>query len=131
VDELRARTGLLIAASSLAVSFLGRPALAHAGTALVVLALVAFALSVVSSLYVLMPKSGLVFSLAGSALYEGLFDFRDDMAEVYRRVTYELDRFWESNDVRLQRLFLAFRVAAFALGVEVVLLLASVADNLS
>lgn len=131
LDELRARTGLLIAASSLAASFLGQPALAHAGTALVVLALLAFALSVGSSLYVLMPKRGLVFSLAGSVLYEGLFDFRDDMAEVYRRVTYELDRFWESNDVRLQRLFLAFRVAAIALGVEVVLLLASVADNLS
>lgn len=92
LDELRARAGLLIAASSLAASFLGQPALAHAGTALVVLALLAFALSVGSSLYVLMPKRGLVFSLAGSVLYEGLFDFRDDMAEVYRRVTYELDQ---------------------------------------
>ena len=95
------------------------------------MALGAFALSVVSSLYVLMPKRALVFSLAGSALYEGLFDFRDDMTEVYRRVTYDLDRFWEANDAKLQRLFLAFRVAAVALGIEVIVLLASVADNLS
>ena len=131
VDELRARTGLLIAASSLAASFLGQPALARAGTILTALALSAFAHSVASSLYVLIPKRGLVFSVAGSGLYEGLFEFRDDMTEVYRRMAYDLDRFWEANDRKLQRLFLAFTVAALALGAEVILLLSSIADTLS
>jgi hypothetical protein len=41
LDELRARTGLLIATSSLAASFLGRPALDAAPVAVGVLALAA------------------------------------------------------------------------------------------
>jgi hypothetical protein len=48
LNELRARTGLLLAASSLAASFLGRPAVDDDAFSLGVLALVAFALSAAS-----------------------------------------------------------------------------------
>ena len=63
-------------------------------------------------------------------MYEGLFEVRDDLGEVYRRLAYDLDRFWEDNDSELQRHFRAFRFAAGALAVEIVVLMAMVSDNL-
>lgn len=56
LNELRARTGLLLAASSLAASFLGRPAIERSTPVLVIVAFVAFALSLVASLYILLPN---------------------------------------------------------------------------
>ncbi len=63
-------------------------------------------------------------------MYEELYEFRDDMDEVYRRLAYDLDRFWEANDAAMQPLFSWFRRAAVALGAEVVLLFGSVSDTL-
>jgi hypothetical protein len=71
-----------------------------------------------------------VFSLVGSGLYEGLHGVKNDLAEVFRRLAYDLDRFWESNDDQLQKLFRAFRLAAIRLAVEIVALIAMVSDNL-
>src|SRR5215210_154823 len=62
LTELRARTGTLLTASSLIASFLGAQALARNGLSVwVVLALIAFGVSVVLSIYVLLPKDGLIF----------------------------------------------------------------------
>jgi hypothetical protein len=84
-----------------------------------------------ASVYILLPKSGtFIFALVGSGLYEGLFEVRDDLREVYRRLAYDLDRFWELNDRELQKLFRAFRVAAVALTAEIVVLMAMVGDTL-
>lgn len=68
--EIRAR-GMILAASSLGASFLGRPALDAEPIELVLLALLAFGVSVGSGLYVLLPKRELVFSLIGSRTYGG------------------------------------------------------------
>jgi hypothetical protein len=131
LDELRARTGLLLAASSLAISFVGRPAFQAADTLVVVLGLLAFAISVAASVYVLMPKARrFVFSLEGSAVFEELYEFRDDMPEVYRRLTYDLDRFWDENDAVMARLFRWFQIAAAALAAEIILLLTSLSGTL-
>src|SRR5262249_21746416 len=75
---IRARTGLVPAASSVAATFLGRAALDRGNGGLVVLRLVAFALSVAASLSVLLPKNNLVFAVSGTTLYEELCPFRDD-----------------------------------------------------
>lgn len=124
LDELRARTGILLAASSLAVSFAGRPAFENANHLVVALVLAAFAISVGASIYVLLPKRRkFVFALEGSAVYEELYEFSDDLPEVYRRLSYDLDRFWDDNDVVITRLFRGFWIAAVALALEVVLLL--------
>jgi hypothetical protein len=80
VNELRSRTGIVIAASSLAASFLGRPALDKGSAPLFVAALAAFALSVGASLYVLLPRQNLFFTLRGSGIYEALYAWRDDVA---------------------------------------------------
>jgi hypothetical protein len=130
LTELRSRTGLVLAASSLAASFLGEPALDEGSRALAVAALVAFAVSVLASLYVLFPRRDVVVSLDGPTVYERLFEFSDDSAEVYRRLAYDLDRFWEANDHTVRRLARAFALAIITLAIEVLLLLGSVAANL-
>lgn len=40
----------------------------------------------------------------GAKVYEQMYEFRADMAEVHRRLAYDLDRFWEANDRKLQKL---------------------------
>lgn len=130
LTELRARTGLLLAASSLAASFLGGPALERASAPLLLFALLAFGVSTAASVYVLLPRRSLVFSLSGPAQYEGLFELREEMAEVYRRLAFDLHRFWVDNDVMIARLTTRYQWAAVALGVEIVLLLGSVGDTL-
>lgn len=132
IDELRSRTGLLLAAASLAASFLGREAFANSPKrGLAILALVAFLVAVSACVYVLLPRAGaFVFALVGAGLYEGLYDVKDDLGEVYRRLAYDLDRFWDANDIELQKLFAAFRLAAVGLAVEIVVLIAMVSDSL-
>lgn len=124
LNELRARTGILLAASSLAASFLGRHAFGQpASTAIAVLALLAFVVSIVASIYVLIPKRDqFVFALTGSAVYEELYGFRDQLPEVHRRLAYDLGRFWEANNGEIAKLFRVFFVGAVALVLEVVLL---------
>ncbi len=130
LSELRARTGVLLAASSLAASFLGRSVASVHPWELEISALVCFAISVGASIYVLLPKTNLVFSLKGSTVFEAVYAFADDMPEAYRRLAYQLDRFWDANDRGLNRLFWAFRAAAIALAGEVILLLVSLSGTL-
>jgi len=59
-----------------------------------------------------------------------VYEWRDEPDEVYRRLAYDLHRFWGENDQRIQSLFVAFRVAALAVVAEIVLLLASVSETL-
>src|SRR4029453_10198508 len=87
LEELRSRTGLLLAAASLAASFLGREAFARdPKRGLALAAVLAFLPAVGGSVYILLPKRNrFVFALVGAGLYEGLYAVRDDLAEVYRR----------------------------------------------
>jgi len=131
LEELRSRTGILIATSALAASFLGKTAFKHPHPCgIVFLALAAFIISIVASVYVLMPKKDLIFMQSGPALFEGLYPFREDMPEVYRRLTYDLNRFWEANDPKLKRLSHSYLLAAAALTVEILSLAGILADNL-
>lgn len=98
------------------------------GLAIVVLA---FLLAVAASVYILLPKRNrFVFALVGAGLYEGLYAVRNDLAEVYRRLAYDLDRFWDQNDAEMQKLFTSFRLAAGALAAEILVLIAMVSDSL-
>ena len=84
-----------------------------------------------SSVYILIPKADrFIFAVVGAGLYEGLYAIKNDLPEVYRRLAYDLDRFWDTNDAEMQKLFTAFRVAAGALVVELLLLVAMVGDTL-
>jgi hypothetical protein len=120
--DIRSRTGLLLAASSLTASVIGRPALAADPVAPGVLAVAAFGLSIGASIYVVVPKRELVFALSGAGVYERLFEFRLDMPEVHRRLAYDLERLWRRNDRALKPVVRAYRVSAAALALEILFL---------
>ena len=102
LDELRGRTGALMAASALA-----------------------------ASVFILVPRRDrFTFSISGPGLYEGLYEIRDDLSEVYRHLAYDLLGFWEANDGRLKPLFRAYRVGAGALVVEILALIALVSGTI-
>jgi hypothetical protein len=131
LDELRARTGVLLAASSIAASFLGQQALQGPNPrGLMFAALLAFVVSIGADVFILLPKQDLIFAQEGACLYEEFFAVRADMPEVYRRLTYDLGRFWKSNDAKIQWLRRAFTIAAIALVVEVLALAVLLGSNI-
>jgi hypothetical protein len=131
LDEVRSRTGILLAASALAASFLGDSAFRDPNPLLAAAAIGAFVATIAASMFILVPRGNqFVFSLSGPNVYTGLFEFKDDLPEVYRRLAYDLERFWIANDEKLRPLFRAFRVAASALVVEILALAALVSDTL-
>jgi hypothetical protein len=128
ISELRSRTGTLLTAASLVASFLGAQAIRQAGfDAAVVLALLAFGATIVLSVYVLLPKDGLIFSLNGPEAYEALFEIRDDENEVYRRLAYWIQSFRHGNQATVDSLTLWFRGACGALLLEIALLAVALA----
>lgn len=123
VEQLRSRTGTLLAASPLTASFLGAETIQHQGglDTLVVLALVALAVSIVSCVYVLLPTEGLVFSISAPATYEALYEFDDDDDEVRRRLVYWLEEYWRANNGIIEDLGRWFAAAALALTLQLLL----------
>jgi hypothetical protein len=125
VGELRTRTNTLLAASSLAASFLGQEALGSpSSNALALAALIAFVVTVAASVFVLLPKGRLVFAGAGTRAYEALYEKRDDMPMVYRQLAHELDRLWLSNNSEIASLIRAYTLAALASVLELLFLAA-------
>jgi hypothetical protein len=80
-NELRGRTGTLIAAAALVASFLRGAAISRDGIdGWSVVALIAFVASIGLATGVFPPKEHLIFSVHGSALYED--EIRDDVFEI-------------------------------------------------
>jgi hypothetical protein len=121
LNDLRARTGTLIAAASIVTSFLGGAAFTRAGLdGWSIIALVAFTCSIALATWVLLPKENLIFSIHGSALYET--EIENDVfsiSETHRRLAYWLDGFHDNNEPKLRRLYSCYRGATVALLVEV------------
>ena len=131
VEELRARAGVVLAASSLAVSFLGGRGFGGPGSVvLAVLALLSFVVSVSAAVVVLLPWHDFRFSPSGSDFMENLTEFRDDPGELFRRAADVLDRLWERNDPVAYRLGRWLSIAITALGIEVVVLAALLGGNI-
>jgi len=120
VEQLRARTGTLLAAGYLTASFLGAQAIRsrHGLGTLGVLALVSLAVGVLVCLYILLPKRGFVFSVSGPRIYESLYEYASDRDEVLRRLAYWLEGFWTNNQSQIDRLARCFPVAAVALTLQ-------------
>jgi hypothetical protein len=122
LDELRARTATLLAASSLVSSFLGARTVERGAVGwLAVLALASFAISVVASVYVLLLKPRLIFSVRGTRLLEADYRDADRTVEAHRRLSYWLEDFVDANQPTVNRLFDVYRVAAVAVLIEVIL----------
>lgn len=86
-----------------------------------VLGLLAFVASVFASVYVLFPKASFIFALRGSVLFEEEVSEPGGLSETYRRLAYWLEGYRDSNQTTIERLFLAYRTATFAVLLEVLL----------
>lgn len=125
LDELRSRTGLLLAAASLTASFLAaqttsRGDLGTLGGA----ALASFALAVGACIYVLWPrKDGWTFVLSAKVLGEDWIDHEreDGVAAMQRFIAEKLEAHYDRNQDKLDALFRWFQIAAVATGAEVIL----------
>jgi hypothetical protein len=122
MNELRARTGTLIAASSIVTSFLGGAAIARHGLGVLgTLGLIAFAAAIGLATWVLLPRGKLIFALSGSKLIETEIEADVfEIGETHRRVTYWLDEFHARNEPKIVRLFLYYRLASVALMLEAI-----------
>jgi hypothetical protein len=133
LEQLRARTGVLLAASSLTASFLGAQTIQHESGLNVLsgLALISLAASVLLCVYVLLPKQAFEFSLNAPQVYESLFELRDDEAEIRRRLAYWLEGFWQRNQDRIDELGRYFFGAAIALILQLAFWTFALASNIS
>jgi hypothetical protein len=131
LEQLRARTGTLLAASSLTASFLGAQAIAHAGRlgALGVSALVSLAASIGLCVYVLIPKR-FTFSLGAPDMYEQLFAVRTDEEEVRRRLVYWLQVHWKDNQAGIDKLGRYYLGGAIALSLQLICWSSALATNI-
>ena len=121
LNELRSRTGTLLAANAVTASFLGAAALKGGSLdAAGGLALVCFVASLGAALYILLPRTALRFSISGPVLYEELFEHGEDAEEIHRRAAYWLEEFWSVNQRAIDRLYPYFTAAVIALAGELV-----------
>ncbi len=133
VDQLRARTGTLLAAASLTASFAGAQTIQHRTNLgpLGLLALVALVVSIGCCLYILLPKRGVAFSINATTIYEALFEVSDDADEQHRRLIYWLEGYWARNQTVIERLGRSFAAAAFALAIQMVLWCGTLLDTVA
>jgi hypothetical protein len=122
VEQLRARTGTLLAASSLTASFLGAQTIQHTGGlgALGVLALISLVSSIVLCVYVLLPKRGFVFGVNAPTMYETLYEIGKNEEQLRRRLIYWLDEYWKANQTGIDVLDRYYFGAAIALTLQLV-----------
>lgn len=94
------------------------------------IALVAFFTSIGVSVFILLPKKDVAFGETGVGLYEGLYPIRENMPEVYRRLAYNLDLFFQRNDKTIKKLSHAHTLAAGALVTQVLSQVALLAGSI-
>lgn len=81
-------------------------------------ALFAFVVSTLAAIYVLLPRTSLVFSLSAPVLYESLLG--KDEPDAHRALAYWLEDYWRANRREIRRLVVVFFVSGGALVAEVV-----------
>jgi hypothetical protein len=87
--------------------------------------------SIALCVYVLLPKKGFVFSVSGPGIYEELFEFREDEAEIHRRLIYWLEGYWGANQAKIDVLGRYYFAAAAALLVQLILWASALGATLS
>lgn len=123
VEEVRARTGVLLTGASIVASFLGSEALRGSDLDLLSgLALLAFGGVVASALAILWPREWR-FALGATVLLEDWVDQerQGGVVAMRRFVAERIDQNWLANKKKLDSMFALFEVAAVALGAEVIL----------
>jgi hypothetical protein len=122
VRDLRARTGALLTATSVVVSFLGARALTTSHLrGLAFIGLGVFVLSLVFSLYVLLPTKRIKSLADGGALLDLTLAERDPVKDAYGRLAETCDRIAATNEPHVEMLGRVFTLASVAIIVEVLL----------
>jgi hypothetical protein len=129
LDNLRTRSGVLLAAASIATSFLGGVALQ--GGSLTVIGWTAvglFVLSTVSVVYILLPRAGWTFSLDADDLIERYVN--SERVWALPDVQLDLAGWWEryiaDNQRKIDALMYAYQGAALFLMVAILLFLVDI-----
>lgn len=120
VRDLRARTGALLTATSVVVSFLGARALTTSKLrGLAFVGLGAFVLSLGFCLYVLLPTKRIKSLAEGGALLDLQLAKHAAATHVHRRLAETCDRISATNESQVESLGRAFTLASVAIVVEV------------
>jgi hypothetical protein len=129
LDEIRSRTGTLLAGASVATAFLGSVALkgAHHRSgrtlSLVACAVVSFVALNLLVLWILRPSKGWKFRFGATILLEGYVDDKDPATidEMHRRLAELSEANHQSNEAKLNLLQNLFQVASGLLLAEILL----------
>jgi hypothetical protein len=119
VEEVRARTGILLPTASVTASFLGARSIDdRASVLLSVLALLALLVTLLLGVAILVRHRSLGFSISGRMLHRRLSTALEP-AEQYRKLSDWLDDLFEDNDAPIGQLNGWFRIAAAAFVLQI------------
>lgn len=124
LDELRSRTAVILAAAGVVTGFLGGPDAKSGLGAFGYLALAAFVVAALSSIWVLLPRwTAWSFSINAKRLLPFFLDETEPepVESLFRYLATEIQDDYAENADELDRLFAGFNIACMALAVEVVL----------
>ena len=122
IRDLRARTGALLTATSVVVSFLGVRALTTSHLrSLAFIGLAVFVLSLVFCLYVLLPTKKIKSLAEGGALFDLTFADTDPATDAYRRLVATCDAIAVANEPHIERLGRVFTLGLATIIIEVLL----------
>ena len=123
LDALRTRTGVVIAAASIASSFLGAQALNDhpAFSIWSWLAIVAFGVVGVAAISVLWPRKNWFFSNNVDTLLSGYVEGEEpaSLDEMHVDVAEYNQKHWNENQEKLTKMYVAFQIACGALVLEI------------
>jgi hypothetical protein len=120
VDELRSRSGILLAAAAITGSFLGSAASNEGDIGVLgIAAIVAFIAAVVSCLYILWPREW-TFVTSPKTLLEDWADTEREQ-DIRRFVAEALEDHYDDNKKQTDRLMKWFQFAAISVGLAVIL----------
>jgi hypothetical protein len=120
LSRLHSQTGTLLTAGSITASFLGAQTIARSGEfgTFGLVALIAFVVSTLAAIYVLLPRTSLVFSLSATVLYDALAG--ESQPAAHRTIAEWLEDYWDANRSKLRVLVRVFFLSGGALIVEVI-----------
>jgi hypothetical protein len=128
LNELHSRTGIVIAAATVASAFLGAAALQRHPPEywLNVLGLIAFAATTFLCLSVLWPSEDWEFSFDARELDDDYYAVDADPTEMCRAMSLSNAKSLEVNNEKLEQRFKMFRFACVALAADILLWLVAV-----
>jgi hypothetical protein len=116
LNELRSRTGVLLAATAIAIALLGGRALDEGDRSGLELAGTAFAIiSFLLSVFVLAPKRDFAFVVDAATAHETFVERDVGLDDAHEALVYWNREVWEENQSVIDRLMAAFRWACVTL----------------